>query len=130
MQDQKPGILSSAPIVLSAANLSKSYGQIRAVDDISFNVRHGEILGLLGPNGAGETTPINRALGVLDRTAGSIRIGDVYIGRDLSRALRSTNFAAVYAPLPGNLTLVQNLRVFGVLYCVPELPARLDFLIA
>jgi ABC-2 type transport system ATP-binding protein len=129
MQDQKPGILSSAPIVLSAANLSKSYGQIRAVDDISFNVRHGEILGLLGPNGAGKTTTINMVLGVLDPTSGSIRIEDVDIERDRSRALQSTNFAAVYAPLPGNLTLVQNLRVFGLLYGVPDLPARIDFLI-
>ncbi len=121
--------LDRAPIVLSAANLSKRYGQIMAVDDISFNVRHGEILGLLGPNGAGKTTTINMILGVLDPTSGSIRIEDVDLERDRSLALQSTNFAAVYAPLPGNLTLYQNLRIFGLLYGVPQLSSRIDSLI-
>src|SRR5512146_1367234 len=102
--------------VLSVSNLRKVYGQTVAVDNISFAVGRNEILGLLGPNGAGKTTTISMVLGVLQPDAGSIQIE----GRDLaahrSQALGSTNFAAVYAPLPGNLTVRQNLRVFGLLY--------------
>ena len=85
----------------------------------------GEIVGLVGPNGAGKTTTINMILGVLEPSAGRIEIEGVDLARDRSRALSSTNFAAVYAPLPGNLTVEQNLRVFGMLYAV-EQPLRAD----
>jgi ABC-2 type transport system ATP-binding protein len=51
------------------------------------------------------------------------------LARKRSAALAHANFAAVYAPLPGNLTVYQNLRVFGLLYDVPNLPARIDALI-
>ena len=73
---------------------------------------------MLGPNGAGKTTTINMILGVLEPTAGRIVIQGVDLGRDRSGALAGTNFAAVYAPLPGNLTVEQNLRVFGMIYDV------------
>jgi ABC-2 type transport system ATP-binding protein len=110
-------------------NLCKSYGRIRAVDDVSFHVDHGEILGLLGPNGAGKTTTISMVLGVLEPTSGSIAIEGIDLARKRSAALAHANFAAVYAPLPGNLTVYQNLRVFGLLYDVANLPARIDTLI-
>src|SRR5205823_10074045 len=80
----------------------------------------------LGPNGAGKTTTINMVLGVLEPTSGSIRIGAVDLRRQRSRALERTNFAAVYTPLPGNLTVVENLRVFGLLYGVRDLRLRID----
>ncbi|PYR83767.1 MAG: ABC transporter ATP-binding protein [Acidobacteria bacterium] len=99
------------PNVLSVENLSKKYGEMIAVDGISFEVVRGEIVGLLGPNGAGKTTTINMVLGVLEPTAGSIRIEDIDVARQRSKALDRTNFAAVYAPLPGNLTVYQNLSV-------------------
>jgi ABC-2 type transport system ATP-binding protein len=115
--------------VLSVSHLCKAYGAIAAVDDVSFEIAPGEIVGLLGPNGAGKTTTINMVLGVLEPTAGSILIE----GRDLAahrrQALERTNFAAVYAPLPGNLTVEQNLRLFGLIYCVPRLTRRIDALI-
>jgi len=112
--------------VLSVHNLVKRYGQQAAVDGISFQVRRGEIVGLLGPNGAGKTTTINMILGVLAPTSGEIRIGDLDLAKERSRALRRTNFAAVYAPLPGNLTVTQNLRIAGLLYSVPQLNTRIE----
>ncbi|HUN89845.1 MAG TPA: ATP-binding cassette domain-containing protein, partial [Terriglobales bacterium] len=99
--------------VLSVTDLCKSYDATCAVDHISFEVDANEIVGLLGPNGAGKTTTINMILGVVAPTAGSIRIRDLDIFQQRSRALACTNFAAVYAPLPGNLTVEQNLRIFG-----------------
>jgi ABC-2 type transport system ATP-binding protein len=116
--------------VLTVRDLSKRYGNTRAVDGISFDVMQGEIVGLLGPNGAGKTTTINMILGVLEPTSGSIDIDGIALARHRSRALARTNFAAVYAPLPGNLTVEENLRVFGMLYGVRALAARIDELLA
>src|SRR5439155_25774430 len=107
--------------VLSVENLSKKYGNTIAVDGISFELERNEIVGLLGPNGAGKTTTINMILGVLEPTAGSISIEGIDVQRQRSKALTSTNFAAVYAPLPGNLTVYQNLHIFGLIYTVKYL---------
>jgi ABC-2 type transport system ATP-binding protein len=68
-------------------------------------------------------------LGVLEPSSGSIRIEGTDVGKDRSRALAFTNFAAVYAPLPGNLTVYQNLRVFGLIYAVNNLSHRIDALL-
>jgi ABC-2 type transport system ATP-binding protein len=115
--------------VLSVSNLCKTYGETVAVDGISFHVGPHEIVGLLGPNGAGKTTTINMVLGVLAPTSGAIHIREVDVTRQRSRALGCTNFAAVYAPLPGNLTVEQNLRVFGMIYAVANLTARIEELL-
>ena len=115
--------------VLSVAGLRKAYGETVAVDGVSFEVKRNEIVGLLGPNGAGKTTTINMILGVLEPTAGTIHIEGVDLAADRSRAVAHTNFAAVYAPLPGNLTVYQNLRVFGMIYGVENLPGRIDELL-
>jgi ABC-2 type transport system ATP-binding protein len=113
-----PASESPAAKVLAVRELCKSYGAIVAVDRISFDVGRGEIVGLLGPNGAGKTTTINMILGVLEPDSGSIRIEGMDIATHGSRALERTNFAAVYAPLPGNLTVSHNLRAFGLIYDV------------
>ncbi|MGA8705720.1 MAG: ABC transporter ATP-binding protein [Steroidobacteraceae bacterium] len=117
-------------LALKASGLCKRYGAVCAVDEVSFQVQHGEIVGLLGPNGAGKTTTINMVLGILQPSAGRIEIEGIDIGRQRSQALAHTNFAAVYATLPGNLTVWQNLRFFGLLYDVAELNARIEILLA
>jgi ABC-2 type transport system ATP-binding protein len=119
----------STPKVLSLTNLRKIYGDTVAVDEVSFHVGRNEIVGLLGPNGAGKTTIISMILGVLEPTAGTIHIEGVDIATHRSQALAGTNFTAVYAPLPGNLTVYQNLRFFGLLYGVSNLARRMDELI-
>jgi ABC-2 type transport system ATP-binding protein len=115
--------------VLTVSDLRKSYGGTPAVDGVSFEVRPNEIVGLLGPNGAGKTTTINMILGVLSPTSGSIHIEGLDLARRRRAAIERTNFAAVYAPLPGNLTVMQNLRVFGMIYGVERLAARIDALL-
>jgi ABC-2 type transport system ATP-binding protein len=115
--------------VLLVDNLRKNYGATVAVDGVSFSVGRNEIVGLLGPNGAGKTTTINMILGVLEPTSGSIQIEGADIASQRSRALEHTNFAAVYAPLPGNLTVQQNLRVFGLMYGIKDLSRRIEALL-
>jgi ABC-2 type transport system ATP-binding protein len=114
---------------LQVVGLVKEYDSFRAVDNITFSVNQGEIVGLLGPNGAGKTTTINMILGILEPTCGSIEI----LGRGLkehrTEIVKQMNFAAVYAQMPGNLTVRQNLYVFGRLYEVRNLKEKIKFLL-
>lgn len=119
----------SAPI-LNVAAISKTYGEAPAVREVSFAIHAGEIVGLLGPNGAGKTSTINMVLGVLTPDAGQITIDGYALATHRPRALANTNFAAVYAPLPGNLTVRQNLAVFAKLYGVANARARIAELMA
>jgi ABC-2 type transport system ATP-binding protein len=119
-----------APKVLSVSGLRKVYNGIVAVDGVSFDVGRNEIVGLLGPNGAGKTTIINTILGVLEPSQGTVHVEDLDIATHRGLVLERTNFAAVYAPLPGNLTVYQNLRFFGLLYEVPDFATRVQDVLA
>jgi len=110
---------------LAVRNICKKYEDRAAVDDVSFLVSHNEVVGLLGPNGAGKTTTINMILGVLAPDCGSISVEGIDLATHRSQALERTNFTAIYAPLPGNLTVEQNLRIFGMLYGVANLAERI-----
>jgi len=106
--------------VLTAKHLKKTYPgkntSFLAVDDVSFELNEGEILGLLGPNGSGKTTTIQMLLGTLSPTAGEIS----YFGKDFSKhrseILQHVSFASTYTQLPVLLTVEENLEVFGRLY--------------
>jgi ABC-type branched-subunit amino acid transport system ATPase component len=117
---------TAPPTALRAMKMRKVYGSMVAVDDLSFTVEPGEIVGLLGPNGAGKTTTINMILGVLQPTGGGVLIGEIDLAKNRARALAGTNFAAVYAALPGNLTVAENLRFFGLLYGIKDLRRRVE----
>ncbi|HEY9585964.1 MAG TPA: ABC transporter ATP-binding protein [Candidatus Paceibacterota bacterium] len=119
----------SPHFVLEVKNLKKVYSGVIAVDGISFSVRPNEIVGLLGPNGAGKTTTINMILGILEPSAGSVHVGGKSVSKERTEALLLTNFAAVYAQVPGNMTVVQNLYIFGLIYGVKNLHARIDELL-
>lgn len=115
--------------VLKIDGLTKEYGAVKAVDHISFSVNSGEILGLLGPNGAGKSTTINMILGILKPTEGTIEIFGQDMAAHRSVISESVNFAAVYAHMPLNLTVRQNLRIFGLLYGVKRLADRVTELL-
>ena len=104
--------------ILTVENLKKSYGDVTAVDGVSFSVIEGEIVGLLGPNGAGKTTTIDMILGLVEPSAGTVRIFGKNFAAHRREILGKVNFAAVYAALPGNLTVAENLYMFGLLYDV------------
>ena len=105
--------------------LVKRYGTNLAVDDLSFRVAPGETLGLLGGNGAGKTTTIAMLLGLLIPTAGSIHVLGFDMAKQRFAALARMNFSSPYVALPGRLSVVENLRVYGHLYGVPNLERRI-----
>ena len=105
--------------------LTKRYGDTLAVDGISFAAATGTTLGLLGGNGAGKTTTIAMLLGILIPTAGSIRILGHNMATDRFAALARMNFSSPYIALPSNLSVRENLRVYGHLYDVPSLNRRI-----
>ncbi len=115
--------------ILRIEDLAKDYGPLKAVDRVSFSVGSGEIVGLLGPNGAGKTTTINMILGILEPTRGTIEIFGKNLKTHRCAISKSINFAAVYAHMPANLTVWQNLYVFGLLYEVKDLKKRIEFLL-
>jgi ABC-2 type transport system ATP-binding protein len=106
-------------------NLVKRYAQTLAVDDISFTLPAGKILGLLGGNGAGKTTTISMLLGLLTPTSGSISVLGHDMARDRFPALQRMNFSSPYISLPARLTVRENLEVYGHLYNVPQLKIRI-----
>ena len=110
--------------------LTKRYGDVTAVDGLSFQLGRGSTLGLLGGNGAGKTTTIAMLLGLLIPTSGTITV----LGRDMARdrfaALARMNFSSPYVALPGRLSVAENLRVYGHLYGVPKLERRIQELAA
>ncbi len=116
--------------VLEVEGLEKRFGDTRAVAGVSFHVDAGEVVGLLGPNGAGKTTTIDIVLGILEPTAGAVRVDGLDLRTHRTRALAGTGFAAVYAQLPGNLTVRQNLNVFAMIYGVERPAERIDALLA
>lgn len=115
--------------IIEVKNLCKKYGEFSAVEDVSFAIQEGEIVGLLGPNGAGKTTTINMILGILDPTGGQINIFGKDLKTNRSEIMQESNFAAVYAHLPVNLKVVQNLKVFGHLYGVENLKEKVNILL-
>jgi ABC-2 type transport system ATP-binding protein len=115
--------------ILKINNLSKNYQKIEAVQGISFAVEAGEIVGLLGPNGAGKTTTISMILGILEPSGGSIEILGRSTAGHADSIARDINFSAVYTQVPPNLSVVQNLKVFGLLYGIVDLGRKIDSLL-
>jgi ABC-2 type transport system ATP-binding protein len=109
-------------------HLSKFYGDVRAVDDISFSARKGSTIGLLGGNGAGKTTTIAMLLGLLVPSSGRITVLGHDMAKDRFDALARMNFSSPYVALPSRLTVRENLLVYGHLYNVPAVDQRIAIL--
>jgi ABC-2 type transport system ATP-binding protein len=115
---------------IKVEGLTKRYDNVLAVDRVGFSVAPGRTLGLLGGNGAGKTTTIAMLLGLLIPTAGTIRILGHDMARDRFAALARMNFSSPYIALPSRLSVAENLRVYGHLYGVRGLEARIRELAA
>jgi len=111
---------------IQVRHLRKVYGEVVAVDDLSFAVPPGAVLGLLGGNGAGKTTTIAMLLGLLEPTAGEIEVLGVDMLRRRYAALPRMNFSSPYVDLPHRLTVRQNLAFYGRLYGVKDLDHRVE----
>ena len=122
-----------APVV-DVLNVTKRFGKIQAIHDVSFRVQRGEIVALLGGNGAGKTTTLSMVLGLLRPTSGTVRVFGHDMARHRYRVLPAMNFSSPYVDLPNRLSVFENLLVYADLYSVPranlriaELAERLDF---
>lgn len=117
------------PPVLEVKNLTKKFGDFTAVDNISFSVHEGEIVGFLGPNGAGKTTTIQMLLGVLAPTSGAVE----YFGKDLNKnreqILEKVNFSSTYTNLPWRLSVKENLTWVAYLYDFKNKKQRVEEII-
>ncbi len=125
--------------VLDVKNLTKIYSPKKnpfvAVDNVSFSLEKGEIVGFLGPNGAGKTTTIQMLLGTLTPTSGAILyFGDTFIkigkggeGRinGTKEVLKRINFASAYSDLPWRLTVWENLSWYAEIYEVEDKKERI-----
>ncbi|OHA48625.1 MAG: ABC transporter ATP-binding protein [Candidatus Terrybacteria bacterium RIFCSPHIGHO2_01_FULL_48_17] len=110
--------------ILEAKNLVKIYDGTKAVDGISFSIQKNETVGLLGPNGAGKTTTIQMLLGLLEPTAGEVKVLGKSLRSHRHEVLSYMNLQATYAWLPGNLSVRENLMVFAMLYSVKNASRR------
>lgn len=116
----------SLPVAISVKNLVKKFGQFTAVDNISFDISAGKIVGLLGGNGAGKTTTLSMLVGILLPNSGEISM----LGKDMltnrHEALKDMNFSSPYVDLPSRISVRENLTIFAHLYNVPNYKVRIQ----
>ncbi|MDR9759513.1 ATP-binding cassette domain-containing protein [Rhizobium redzepovicii] len=102
--------------VIEAESLTKRFGDFTAAEDISFDIRRGEIFGLLGPNGAGKSTTFKMLCGLLKPTGGEGRVAGFDLRRDAGKARNQLGYMAQKFSLYGDLTVMQNLEFFAGVY--------------
>ncbi len=106
--------------IIEVSHLVKKFGELTAVDDISFSVRKGEIFAFLGPNGAGKTTTIKMLTTLLHPTSGTILINGHDPQTDQDAVRKSFGIVFQDPSLDDELTAWENLELHGVLYAVPH----------
>jgi ABC-2 type transport system ATP-binding protein len=118
--------------MLKVQNLSKNFGDIRAVADVSFEVAGGRIFGLLGPNGAGKTTTISMIAGLVPPAQGSIRVDGIDLATDPAAVKRRLGVVPQEIALYEDLTARENIDFWGGIYGLRgrALAARRDELLA
>lgn len=118
--------MNAPAAAISVRNLSKRYGQVTAVNDLSFEVAAGTTTALLGGNGAGKTTTISILLGVLLPSDGAVSVLGEDMLRHRYRVLPRMNFSSPYVDLPRRLTVKENLRIYGRLYALRDMTGRIE----
>ena len=102
--------------MLNIQHLRKSFGPLVAVDDVSFSVRRGQLVGLLGPNGAGKTTTVSVIAGLVKPEQGDVLIEGARLGGDTDAAKRRIGLVPQDLALYDELTAQDNLNFFGALH--------------
>ena len=125
-----PPILRTIPLMIEVSGFTKRYGRFTAVEDLSFGVRPGEVLGLVGPNGAGKTTTLRCLAGIIPATTGSIHIAGHDLTADPIAAKRALAFFPDEPRLFEYLTVRQHLAFVARIYDVPDHAPRADALLA
>ena len=110
--------------MIDVSHLTKTYGDLKAVNDFSLQVRPGEIVGLIGPNGAGKTSLLRCLVGIQRPTSGRIALGGHDIVDDPVEAKRLLAFMADEPHLFDYLTVIEHLRLTGRIYAVANVEAK------
>lgn len=112
-------------------HLVKQFGSFVAVDDVSFRIGRGQIMGFLGPNGAGKSTIIRILCGLLRPSAGRVLVAGIDVAADADRVREHIGYMSQKFSLYRDLSVEENLKFFGGIYRVPrnELPERMRFAI-
>ena len=102
--------------IIEISHLSKSFGEVKAVQDLSFSVKEGELFAFLGINGAGKSTTINIMCGLLAKDSGTVRIGDADLDQDADAIRRSLGVVFQNSVLDKDLSVRDNLESRAALY--------------
>lgn len=117
-------LLSPGEPVIVTENLSRSFGHLVAVRDVSLTVHQGEIFGVLGPNGAGKSTTIRMLCGILDPTGGNGRVVGYDIRKDAEKIKTRIGYMTQRFSLYEDLSVEENLRFYAGIYGVPRSARR------
>src|SRR5207247_5091098 len=109
-------VASGCRQMLTIHNLRKTFGTLVAVDDVSFAIEAGQLVGLLGPNGAGKTTTVSMIAGLVTPDRGEVLIGGQRLRGDTDPAKRKIGLVPQDLALYDELSARSNLRFFGALY--------------
>lgn len=121
--------MNSREVVVKVINISKKFKKKRALDGISFAVNRGEVFGIIGPNGAGKTTLINILLGLIYPDSGEVKIFNKNLYRNTKFIKEKINFTSSYVSLPREINVVNNLKMFALLYGIKKIPKKINYLI-
>jgi ABC-type multidrug transport system ATPase subunit len=118
-------------LAISAEHLVRKFGQFTAVNDVSFQVRKGEIFGFLGPNGSGKTTVIKMLTGLLPLTSGQAYVEGIDVRTDPEAVRQNIGYMSQRFSLYDDLTVTENLQFYGRIYSLPpdRLKRRMDEII-
>ncbi|MBT7008638.1 MAG: ABC transporter ATP-binding protein [Candidatus Jacksonbacteria bacterium] len=114
---------------IEVKNLTKRFKDVVAINDISFSIQKGEIVGLLGPNGAGKTTTMHTLLGLITPTAGTINMLGKEFKSNREDILGRINFSSAYIQFMSQLTIWENLYVFARLYNISDARKKISSLL-
>jgi ABC-type multidrug transport system ATPase subunit len=126
-----PSEQQSNGLAISAEHLVRKFGQFTAVNDVSFQVKKGEIFGFLGPNGSGKTTVIKMLTGLLPLTSGNAYVEGRDVRTDPEGVRQSIGYMSQRFSLYDDLTVTENLQFYGRIYSLPpdRLKSRMDEII-
>ena len=106
--------------MISVTELSKAYGDLQALNQVSFEIGPGEIVGLLGPNGAGKSTLIKTLTGYLQPDSGAAEIGEISVMADPTAVQAQIGYLPENAPLYPELTVYEYLQMMADLRSIPS----------
>lgn len=106
--------------IITTEGLTRRFGELTAVDNLTISVNEGEIFGLLGPNGAGKSTAIKMIITILPPTSGRITVGGFDLSRDAGKVRRLIGYVPQILSADGTLTGRENLMIFAKLYDIPK----------